>query len=276
MYSASNPVKQCLNAYSLGKWDAKSMNWIRNDGIRPHHYHHHEIAEALRGKWIYIIGDSSCRMFMSALMEAVNGTLNDIRFGSYQYHNKGGCEALQDEARGNETIGCLREYINFSYSIRITFSFQAFFGHNLVFENLVSSSQKPDVILSEVGAWSLAYQPRPLVEIVNDASQFIQYLHSHQPESIFWLGLPSCPPFTSKVNSFDSLMETMVNKLGENVYYLNRQSSTVNLNQNHLCEGFHPFKHITLLHLQMLVSCILVTPSMKRSNTTSNITSNLV
>lgn len=58
-----------------------------------------------------MVTDSSCRMFASALLEAINGTLDDRRFGSYQTHDKGSCDAPEAEYDGHKNVGCLREYV---------------------------------------------------------------------------------------------------------------------------------------------------------------------
>ena len=49
------------------------------------------------------------RMFFRALIEAVDPTFDDPRFGSYKVHDKGGCEG---EYLGDQGGGCLREFFD--------------------------------------------------------------------------------------------------------------------------------------------------------------------
>ena len=93
------------------------------------------------------------RMFFRALIEAVDPSFEDPRFGSYKVHDKGGCEG---EYLGNAGGGCLREFFDYRSGIRITFSFKTFASQKtLALDWLISPSQQPDVFLTATGAWDL-------------------------------------------------------------------------------------------------------------------------
>jgi hypothetical protein len=57
------------------------------------------VKTCLRNRWIYIIGDSSFRMFFKALINQIDPTFEDPRFGSYKRLDKGGCGAGRLERR---------------------------------------------------------------------------------------------------------------------------------------------------------------------------------
>ena len=108
------------------------------------------VAEALRGHWLYIVGDSSARMLFGALVELINGSLLDPRFGAYRWHDKGGCSH-----EGGDTAQCLREYVNLSTGTRVTFSFKTVATERThALDLLASPSQAPDYFLLAVGAWT--------------------------------------------------------------------------------------------------------------------------
>ena len=112
-------------------------------------------TDPLRTRWLYIIGDSSARMLFGALVELVNGTLADPRFGDYRIHHKGGCSH-----DGTET--CLREYVNMRAATRITFSFKTVVdAQTLALDWLTSPSQVPDYFLLAIGAWDIKYSGLP-------------------------------------------------------------------------------------------------------------------
>ncbi|KAG2499825.1 hypothetical protein HYH03_002117 [Edaphochlamys debaryana] len=52
------------------------------------------VRQCLRDRWIYVVGDSSARLFYAGLVEAVNGSLGDPRFPSYKLDSgKGRCSS---------------------------------------------------------------------------------------------------------------------------------------------------------------------------------------
>jgi hypothetical protein len=260
--------QELLDCYATGGWRTPLVDWeLRSTQTCTLKYRLGKTAvqNCLKGKWVYILGDSSCRMFFSALVEKANGTLQDWRFGSYKEHVKGGCTGGVEEKDGHRTIGCLREY--FGDSIRMTFGFQAYGQHqNEVFKSLVSDSQQPDLMLVETGAWALSYgryynHSYTIQDIVNQTYIFLDHIRSVYQGPIVWLGLPACGIFRDDVKKLHVLLKPAILQYGNSSVtrapsplYLDRQSSTEMFDDLAICEGFHPFGNVTLLHLNMLLN----------------------
>jgi hypothetical protein len=115
------------------------------------------VLQPHRPQWVYLIGDSSLRLFNGALVERANGTLQDPHFGSYKKRmledagERGDCE-------WKKPFFCLREY--FRDDKRITYSFLTFANPREGSladgpTNLISASQVPSVFVLGVGAWAI-------------------------------------------------------------------------------------------------------------------------
>ena len=112
-------------------------------------------AAAARGTWVYLLGDSSIRMFNAALIERLNGTLDDRRFGSYKIHDKGGCTD-NEAVNGQQTFACLREFIDWRSNTRVTFTFKTYAKQRTaVLDHLTSHASMPDVPV-----WVLKHEGR--------------------------------------------------------------------------------------------------------------------
>ena len=149
---------ECLTGLARGSWVEKDWVVPGNNSCALRDCHPAATQQCLAKRWVYIVGDSSMRMLFSALVYKLNGSsLLDERFGSFTKHLKGGCAASEEERDGHKTLGCLREFYS-NTGTRVTFSFQAYGQHpNQMVRNLVSASQRPDIMLVSFGAWTVAY-----------------------------------------------------------------------------------------------------------------------
>ena len=257
--SGFNQKQALLDCYAAGQWTLNNSWTSTDDNCAIETISSQKAQSCLAGKWIYILGDSSCRMFFSAVVEAINGTLQDDRFGSYKVHHKGGCVQAEDEEFGHGRVGCLREY--FGHNSRLTFGFQAFGNHpNAVFENLVTLSQQPQYLLMETGAWDLGYRSTSVPGILNHTMFFLDSMRSIYRGPIIWLGLPACEPFRETVMSLNKELKASLKKYSldnrAEVLYLDRESSSKDINDTSMCDGFHAYSSLTALHLAMFLNFI--------------------
>ena len=206
-------------------------------------------ADCLANTWIYIIGDSSMRMYTSALISMVNGTLEDRHFGHFLYHDKGNCTG---EGDGHIGGGCLREYFNMEKRIRITFSFKTNATQTtLALDWLTSESQKPDALLLATGAWDF-YGGRDVLTTVNNTVTWLQDMSARFPAAtILFFNLVAChDAYKSQSIPFnDEIRSALSNISLPGLLLVDRQASTVNLNDTSLCEGWHAYGDIVLQHV---------------------------
>lgn len=210
----------------------------------------------LRGKWIYIVGDSSMRMFFRALIHVIEPELNDPHFGSYLNHDKSGCVAETDGHTGG---GCLREYYNGKLRIRITYSFKTFADQpTLALSWLISKSQVPDIILGSTGAWDI-YHKR--TQFDKSVMWFRNLSASYPSASILAITLVACPPFRNQVTGLNSkLVGALLNQSIPKLSILDRQASTaiIGRSDSKLCEGFHAMGPLVLLHVHAFLANLVL------------------
>mmetsp|Transcript_5821 Transcript_5821/g.9182 ORF Transcript_5821/g.9182 Transcript_5821/m.9182 type:complete len:210 (-) Transcript_5821:564-1193(-) len=199
------------------------------------------------------------RMFTAALVERLNGTkLQDSRFGSYEKHDKGGCEGRQEQ-QGSVGMGCTREYINWEQRRRITFTFKTVATQpTAAVEHLITESMVPSIFLLATGAHDF-YHKHEVNDTVRNTLAWIRNISLTYPRSrIVFANIVSCggagPDLLTKTLEFNKVMreELLTNSSSENkglCYLLDREPSTINVTKRSLCEGFHCYGQIVLGHV---------------------------
>jgi hypothetical protein len=215
----------------------------------------------LQGKWVYLLGDSSIRMFNAATISRLNGTLEDPRFGSYITHDKGGCT---DESNG--ASGCLREYIDMENKIRLSYTFKTYVSQDApTMENLISPSQQPDVILLATGAWdgySKAMGGSKTMggtEAGNATIALVLEMMDRHPSTDFVLAtLVSCHlPFQKYAFAYNAEIRRHIPALDQRrVQLLDREPSTTHGVRLRSCEGWHAYGKIVLGHVDEFLSIV--------------------
>lgn len=255
-HEAQRGEQKNLDDYATGKWDSNSSPLFWNTS-RPFALHNLDVLEArscLKDRWIYVVGDSSMRMFYSALIAKINSTLEDDRFGSYKVHDKGGCTGSLDESSGHDHPGCFREFVR--YSVRLTFCFQAFGEHkNVVLQSLLSPSQVPDLVVLVTGAWDVGYHSASVETAVRNTVQMIQNVRELYSGTILWASLNTCPPFQDSTRKLNLAQHDRLQSMNS-VFILNRQSSTEFLVSPEYCEGYHAYKTVVELHVSMMLNFV--------------------
>ena len=128
-------------------------------------------------EWLYIVGDSSMRMFNAALVGRLNGTsgLQDPNFGSYIVHDKGGCVG-NEEHKGDVGMGCTREFIDWDNKRRITYTFKTVAAQKTAaLDHLITESNKPTMYLLATGAHDL-YRKNDIIESAEQTIEWIRDL----------------------------------------------------------------------------------------------------
>ena len=128
-------------------------------------------------EWLYIVGDSSMRMFNAALVDRLNGTsgLQDPNFGSYMVHDKGGCVG-NEEHKGDVGMGCTREFIDWENKRRITYTFKTVAAQKTAaLDHLITESNKPTMYLLATGAHDI-YRRNDIIKSAEQTIEWIQDL----------------------------------------------------------------------------------------------------
>ena len=210
---------------------------------------------SLKKKWVYLVGDSSFRMLTAAFVERLNGTLEDPQFGSYMVHDKGGCTAEEDGAKG---FGCLREYISWEHGVRLTFTFKTIAAQpTAVLDHLVTVSAQPDVFVLTTGAWDKSYGHQ-ITETVRETIKWVDGMLLHYPTSKFiFFTLVAChKEFKKWALAFNAAMRNNF-AAHARVHLFDREPSTVLIENNKtLCEGWHAYGPIVKGHLAGLLDIL--------------------
>jgi hypothetical protein len=223
-----------------------------------------EAVQILKHKWVYLIGDSSLRMFYGALIATLNGTLADPRFGSYELHDKGGCQG-HIERESDQGMGCLREYFDPENKIRITYSFKTMAQqHVTAMDTLISSRQIPDVFLLTTGPWDLTYKTHngtnlDVTPAVKQAVRWVMDMRTKFPISLLsFATLVACDDMRKKAVNFNKLIRRAL-PWDDRLLCLDRHSSTMLIpgkcskqkiaERRCQCAGWHAFNGIVLKHM---------------------------
>jgi len=238
-------------------------------------------VQILKHKWVYLIGDSSLRMFFGALIAALNGTLADPRFGSYYHNDKGGCVGLM-ERKSDRGMGCLREYFDPDNGIRITYSFKTMAQqHITAMDSLISDRQVPDVFLLTTGPWDLTYKIHngenlDVRSTVNHAVHWVMEMRTRYPSSLVsFATLVACDRMRRMARSFNKLVRKNL-PWDKRLLCLDRQTSTEDIPgrcskeriaaRQCQCAGWHAFNDIVVQHLTTWLGSVQARSGANSSN----------
>ncbi len=257
-----SPLKPSIEEFVLetkvgcvvNNWTNKVMHWDRayiNPSFNSSEFDWINKTK-LENRWIYLVGDSSLRMFFRALIHVIEPTFADPHFGSYLIHDKGGCVSEEDGHLGG---GCLREYFNRDMRLRITFSFKTFADQpSLALDWLISESQKPDIIVGATGAWDIYFEK---LDLGKSVGWFRHIAEVYSASLILAVTLVSCPPFRAVATEHNSvLVRALLDQNFSNLAVLDRQASTGVVEDEAVCQGFHAYGSLTLLHIHAFLANI--------------------
>ena len=199
--------------------------------------------------WIFLLGDSSVRMLNAALVEHVNGSLEDSRFGSYEVHDKGGC--VQAEEGGKHgALGCMREFVGWDQHVRLTYLFKTEAATRLALTgHFVTPSAQPDTFVLATGAHDF-YHHHSVNHTVRSTSAWITEMLARFPASRFvFLNLVAChESFRERALQFNAAVGRQW--AGHpRVRLVDRGASTEHITDKTRCEGWHAYGCVVLQHL---------------------------
>ena len=207
--------------------------------------------------WIYLVGDSSLRIFNAALVARLNGTLQDTKFGSYMAQgSKGGCEGKYDDECSTEgrhvfTFACVREFIDWESRTRLTYTFKTTAAQNVtVLDHLVTLTAQPDVFVLATGAHDF-YRGRSVHAAVQDALQWINSMLQRYPRSKFvFMNLVACEH--KNAYRFNHVISGPLKHdvAFKRVVVLDRESGTTGRYGNSTCIGWHAYGAAVQEHVE--------------------------
>jgi hypothetical protein len=207
----------------------------------------HQIAvDMLSHQWVYIVGDSSMRMFFRALIHIIEPEFDDSHFGSFTTHDKGGCTTESD---GNTGGGCLREYFDHTNNIRLTFSFKTLAKQTtLALDWLISGAFAPDIIIGATGAWDIYASGNG--DVNDTAAWYSKMSSSYSSAQLLAVTTVACPPFRDIVTAYNGqVTERLLSMRLPRFAILDRQASTFPVQNSSVCEGFHAYGDLVLMHV---------------------------
>ena len=224
------------------------------------------VKNCLRNRWIYIIGDSSFRMFFKAFINQIDPTFEDPHFGSYKRHDKGGCGAGKAgdlETHADTGGGCLREYWNREANIRISFSFHTVATQKVMaVSQLTSPTQQPDLILLATGAWD-CYGACDAAEAAIRAAIWTKSFTSQFPRALVAAAtLSTCwIPFEPRAKAWNAKFQSLNLEADPRVAILDRAPLTPPTPPGNVhktngqvdCEGWHMYNGIAVQNTQSVL-----------------------
>jgi hypothetical protein len=207
----------------------------------------HQIAvEMLSNRWVYIVGDSSMRMFFRALIHIIEPEFNDPHFGSFIIHEKGGCTNPEDGHAGG---GCLREYLDKKTHIRLTYSFKTLAQQKtLALDWLISKAFVPDIIIGATGAWDIYASGKG--DAIGTAVWYKEMSEHYSTAQILAITTIACPPHRDVVTTYNTQVTPLLLSMNlPRLAILDRHASTFQVQDKAVCEGFHAYGDLVLMHV---------------------------
>jgi len=198
--------------------------------------------------WVYLVGDSSLRIFNAAFVARLNGTLLDPRFGSWTSGAKGGCEGKYDnecskEGRHKFTFACLREFVDWGSRTRVTYTFKTVAEQHMdVLDHLVTPSNEPDVFVLATGPHNF-YRGASEDTAAEAALVWLREMVLRYPRSkVVFLNAVACEH--RHALRFNALVASFVRNtpvLASRVVLIDREANTKGQLGAGRCVGWHAF-----------------------------------
>lgn len=218
------------------------------------------LQKCLRQRWIYVIGDSTARYFMHALLLLLHDQFPGSEFTRYllfdgraspgavsdhvSFTTPTGCK--QEDIRNN--CGCLREYFDRQHGIRVTFAWitHASGGkepkeeEETFLEALVGEAVHPDLIVTSVGSWDIL-KGVPVKEGGERAAKWNRALARRYPATyVAALSTNACPSIHDPAAAwFAHFREDVETDRPANLAFFDREPHTRLMHDAGLCDGYH-------------------------------------
>lgn len=149
----------------------------------------------LQKRWIYIMGDSTARFWMNALLILLYNQFQDLSLKKYLlFDGRATPGTVQDHKNFLSTEGChqdlvkdkgcMREFFDRDNGIRITFVWIIKAGEGINYLDFLTGHQNtPDLFVVSIGAWDILLQT-PVATGALHASNWVVYLTDTFPDSL--------------------------------------------------------------------------------------------
>ena len=207
---------------------------------------HQIVINMLSNKWVYIVGDSSMRMFFRALIHIIQPEFDDPHFGSFTTHDKGGCTNEEDGHAGG---GCFREYLDKKTHIRLTYSFKTLAQQKTIaLDWLISKAFVPDIIIGATGAWDIYASGKG--DAIGTAIWYKEMSEHYSTAQILAITTIACPPFRDVTTTYNTQVTPLLLSMNlSRLAILDRHASTFQVQDNAVCEGFHAYGDLVIMHV---------------------------
>ena len=152
------------------------------------------LRTCLHERWVYILGDSTARYFMHALLLLLFHQFRDPGFARYLLHDGRRSPGQVSDHDGftvpvgckqelTDGHGCLREFFDRRNGVRVTFVWIITAGEGPTFLESLVAGQAPDLIVTSVGAWDILNNVPPQ-EGADRAVRWVLHLSATYPSAL--------------------------------------------------------------------------------------------
>lgn len=214
-------------------------------------------------KWIYIIGDSSARIFKNALLYYIRSEFNS---------SIGLVDSQSNECGGRNTGAgyCMREYVDLAVGIRITYSWKTYFDvQPPEIEMLAIPGAAPDIFIYATGAWDThlfdnSREHNFTVSALETVKVVQSLAYTYSTSLVLAMTVVSCNPYTHLSVPWNKEFRSGLLKMstiGGRLAFLDREPSTFNLAASEPgdptgCFGFHADRDLSLQHARIILESI--------------------
>ena len=253
------PMRQWLHRWNVSELALSSSS---NDT-------EYQLQDCLRERWIYIMGDSTGRFFMQALLLVLHrqfpgGFGRYLLFDGRKSHANCTTEDFATPTVCKQHLttgcGCIREFFDRKNGIRITFIWVITAGEGSFYlDSLVGQDNAPDLFITSVGAWdTLKGVPAQLG--AERAVNWIMELTNRYPSVLVVALTPNaCVPIYSSISQWIAhFRERMLKAIHQmktgTVVLFDKEPSTKTMDVDK-CDGYHVM--LDDLNVQQVLTVLL-------------------
>ena len=216
--------------------------------------------ECLRHRWIYIIGDSSLRLFRRELLLFLRHEFNNTSLG-LSTDPFGGC--------GTGLMHCFRENVDLVNGLRVIYSWQTYADHEAASVPFFvtphsDAAETPDLFIFTSGAWDTHDRGPETYDRATDLviTNLEKTLEDYPSALVLAMTTVACHPYQYRSLPWNALLRPKLQKINSPRFsVLDREPSTINLSpfspdNPASCEGFHPQRDVSLGHLSTLLHAV--------------------
>ena len=229
----------------------------------------YQLQDCLRERWIYIIGDSTGRIFMQAMLLVLYHQFPDgfERYLLYNGQTLPRGTATEDfttpiicKQHLNTGCGCIREFFDRKNGMRVTFVWAVTAGEgSLYLDSLIGHGNVPDLFVTSVGAWDILNNVPPQIG-AERAVNWILGLTATYPSALVVAMTPNaCVRIHSMIAQwiayFCERLLIDINQLEKKTLVLFDKEPSTRTMDMEKCDGYHVM--LDELNVQQVLSVLL-------------------